>query len=201
MGWELMTFEGRISRRSCFPSWSWLGWKFDDSDTSIKFQEDGEWEHYIQVSAEIDGAVVPWQRISKPVRDEIDADKIHIVLRVRGFVFDLNPSLWASKPKCQFKTPTRSLISEISGLQAFAKAWEEQCSNKPINGRKMIGLIIGAWDAGTGYYGSRIMILHYSETHRAYERYPFLITMEWPLQNTNKSFWPLKCKSQEIRIR
>jgi hypothetical protein len=204
LGWELVTYKGRISRRSCFPSWSWLGWKCDGSDTNIRFQEDGKWEHYIQVSIEIGGAVIPWESISKHARDEFDSDRIPVVLRVRGFVFDLKPSFWMGKPKCRFSTPSGSPIREFSGLQAYAKAWEAECSNEPIDGRKMIGLIIGVWNAGVGYGGycySRVMILHYSETHRAYERYPVLIRMDWKLEDLNKAFWPLKCKSQEIRIR
>jgi hypothetical protein len=122
MGWEMLIFKGRISRRSCFSSWSWLGWKLEGSDTSIIFQEDANWEHHIKVSVEVGGDIVPWELLDKSIRHETDVDRLPVFLRVRGFVFDLKPSLWMKKPKFLFKMPSGSAINEFSGLQAYTKA-------------------------------------------------------------------------------
>ncbi|RDL34765.1 uncharacterized protein BP5553_07893 [Venustampulla echinocandica] len=99
----------RLTRRTGFPSWSWLGWKVEvaepgktkpgpeiglfgltSTNSPIYSRRPGSFENHLNVGVELpDRTVITWEGNEALIQSKFDKGKIPTHLHVKGWTFDL----------------------------------------------------------------------------------------------------------------
>jgi hypothetical protein len=99
----------RLSRRMCFPSWSWLGWKVElaeagetkrgpkielfgltSTESPFSSRRPGIFENHLDIGVELpDSTVIAWEGNEALIQSKFDEGEIPRYLHIKGWSFDL----------------------------------------------------------------------------------------------------------------